>query len=143
MKPRKSEAGYSLVEVMVSIILLSIAIIPMVAMFDVGLNMATRSGNYDQARTFANQRLESAKDLSYANVRDGFPTTGCTPTGASEKTCSNLTAGLPEGLESYSVTKRYIDEELANSGTDQGLMKVSVTVNWNSNSYTATGVVGE
>ena len=33
----KSESGYSLVEVMVSIMILAIAIIPMVGMFDLGL----------------------------------------------------------------------------------------------------------
>ncbi len=49
IKRLKDETGYSLVEVIASIIILSIAIIPMVGMFDMGLNAATSSGNYDTA----------------------------------------------------------------------------------------------
>ena len=41
MDKPSEESGYSLVEVMASIVLLSIAIIPMVAMFDVGLRTVT------------------------------------------------------------------------------------------------------
>lgn len=144
---RRSEAGYSLVEVMVSILLLSIAIIPMVAMFDTGLKAATTSGNYDRARTFANQQLEGAKNMSYDKARTGFPTGGCTPTSAQPRaTCSNLTTGLPQGLSSYTVTKRFIDQSLDDTDVgdrDPGLMKIFVTVNWGGNSYTTTGVVGK
>jgi prepilin-type N-terminal cleavage/methylation domain-containing protein len=49
-KRLKNEAGYSLVEVMASIIILAVAILPMVGMFDMGLTSATRGSNYDKAR---------------------------------------------------------------------------------------------
>ena len=61
----KGESGYSLVEVMVAIMILSIAIIPMVGMFDVGLKSVSASGNYDKARALANAKLEEAKALPY------------------------------------------------------------------------------
>ena len=72
-KRLKNEAGYSLVEVMVSIIILAIAILPMVGMFDMGLNSATAGSQYDKARALANLKLEEAKSLPFATVRDNFP----------------------------------------------------------------------
>jgi len=57
-KRLKNEAGYSLVEVMVAI-MLSIAIIPMVSMFDAAGGRLGR--HYDQARTLANEKLEEVK----------------------------------------------------------------------------------
>lgn len=62
---RKQEAGYSLVEVMAAIMILSIAIIPMVGMFDMGLESAMLGANYDRARALANAKLEEAKALPY------------------------------------------------------------------------------
>jgi prepilin-type N-terminal cleavage/methylation domain-containing protein len=72
------ESGYSLVEVMVSIIILAIAILPMVGMFDMGLRSATAGSNYDKARALANLKMEEAKSLPFATVRDDFPVAGTT-----------------------------------------------------------------
>lgn len=63
----EGEAGYSLVEVMVSIMLLCIAIIPMVGMFDAGLRAAVLGSNHDKARALANEKLEEIKALPYSN----------------------------------------------------------------------------
>ncbi len=137
----KNEAGYSLVEVMASIMILTIAIVPMVGMFDMGLTAANRSGNYDKARAFANQQLETAKSFSYEDARDEFPASGSTPNPT--YTSSTQTTGVPQGLTSYTVTKRFIDEQLENSSTDEDMIKVTVTVNWgDGQSYSTTGVVG-
>ena len=54
---------------MVSIIILAIAILPMVGMFDMGLNSATTGSNYDKARALANLKMEEAKSLPFATVR--------------------------------------------------------------------------
>ena len=67
------ERGYSLVEVMASIIILAIAILPMAGMFDMGLRTATTGSNYDKARTLANLKLEEAKSLPFDTVRGQFP----------------------------------------------------------------------
>src|SRR5215210_4620017 len=76
----KTESGYTLVEVMVSIMILAIAIVPMAAMFDMGLSSATKSGNYDRARALANLKLEQAKSLPFdsgdnaiQDLRNNFP----------------------------------------------------------------------
>ena len=153
----KSEAGYSLVEVMVSIMILAVAIIPMVAMFDMGLNAATTSGNYDTARAFANKKLEEARSLPYTDLRDKFPGTSNTTPGTYGPINSATEAGVPSGF-SYTARKRYKcvssssisctaptgpTSVLANSGTDQGIVEVTVTVSWSGGrSYSATQVIG-
>ena len=68
----KGESGYSLVEVMASIMILAIAILPMVGMFDMGLQTATRGSNYDKSRALANLKLEEAKSLPFADLRITF-----------------------------------------------------------------------
>lgn len=163
----KSETGYSLVEVMASIMILTVAIIPMVGMFDMGINTAVRGGQYDTARAFATKKLEQAKSLPYdsadssvTDVKDNFPRTAPTtnPTDGSTTTSitSSTEAGVPSGF-SYTVTKRYkcvsasaasctaptgATSVLANSSTNRGIIEVTVTVSWDGKSYTKTGVVG-
>ena len=135
----KNEAGYSLVEVMAAIVILTVAIIPIVGMFDAALKSTGTSGDYDKARALAGQQLERAKSLSYEDARDEFPAGSSTPNPT--YTSSSQTAGVPSGFASYTVEKRFIDEQLADSPTDEGMMKV--TVNWSDNkSYKTTGVVG-
>src|ERR671916_828775 len=95
------ESGYSLVEVMVSIVIMTLAILPMMAMFDTGLNSATTGSNYDKARTLANLKLEQAKNLPFDSVRDNFPLAAGapgTPTTYNASGCADGTAdgcGLP------------------------------------------------
>jgi hypothetical protein len=69
----REEAGYSLVEVLIVIFLLTIALLPMVGMFDMGIKSATSSGRYDKARTLANLKMEEAKSLPFNTLSDNFP----------------------------------------------------------------------
>jgi Prokaryotic N-terminal methylation motif len=124
---RKSESGYSLVEVMVATIVLTVAILPMVGMFEAALWAATTSGDYDRARACANQRLEQAKSLPYEVVKAGPAGGVCEPSGFG-----------------YAVSTQFVDQDLKDVGEDRGLMKVTVTVDWDDgNSYGVTGVVSE
>ena len=59
--------GYSLVEVLVAIAILSLAILPMVGMFDAALRAATLGSNYDRARALANEKLEEIRALPYGH----------------------------------------------------------------------------
>ena len=158
--PLENESGYSLVEVMASIMILAVAIIPMVGMFDTGLEVANRGSEYDKARTLANQRLEAAKSLSYEQVKANFPEISPTTTTyngsgyyeSAYKQGSTVSADF-SGFE-YKVEKQYLaqpamapsssSESFANSSTDQGLIKVTVTVRWGaSNAYSTSGVVAQ
>ncbi len=143
IKRLKDESGYSLVEVMVSIMILAIAIIPMVGMFDMGLNAVTRGSNYDKARAFANRQLEQTKSLSYASVENNFPTASSTPNPSSTTSATIPTsAGLPAG-STYTVVKQYVSasgSSFSNASSDTGLMRITVTVTWSGNSYTTVGL---
>ena len=153
-KRLKSEAGYSLVEVMVSIMILAIAILPMVGMFDMGLNTANMGTKYDRARTLANTKLEQAKMLDYETVRTTFPSEAASgngaPTGNNNSiTSSSVTSAqdprVPQGF-CYVVTKQYLQlpptdlDHLApatkaftpspDGNIDTELLKVTVRVSW-------------
>jgi prepilin-type N-terminal cleavage/methylation domain-containing protein len=141
-KRLREESGYSLVEVMVSILILAIAIIPMVGMFDMGLNAATRSGDYDRARTLAGEKLEEIRALPYN--KPGSPSDS-----AVEKYPPGTPVADTQGKFTRTVTTRYFVEnpttqnleEAANSPA-QPMMRISVTVTWSAgNSYTTTGFV--
>lgn len=119
-----NESGYSLVEVLAAIIILTVAIIPMVGMFDAALRAVTASGDYDAARACAGQKLEQIKSLPYESV-SGLPDGTCEPSGFG-----------------YEVDEEFVDAGLRSVEEDRGLTKVTVTVRWDDgDSYSATGVV--
>lgn len=107
-----------------AIVVLTVAIIPMVGMFDAALRAATTSGDYDAARACAGRVLERTKSLPYEAVGSG----------PSEGVCDS------SGLR-YRVETRFVGRDLRNVAGDEGLTKVTVTVGWNGNSYDAAGVV--
>jgi hypothetical protein len=121
----KRESGYSLVEVLAAIVVLTVAIIPMVGMFDAALRAVSASGDYDAARACAGQKLEQARSLPYETVSAGLPDGTCEPSGLA-----------------YEVSEEFVDTRLEDAGEDLGLTKVTVTVRWDGgDSYGATGVV--
>lgn len=141
------ESGYSLVEVMVAIMLLSIAIIPMVGMFDAGLKAATQGSDYDKARALANKQMEMAKNLTYEDAQDKFPVSSSTPnasTGVYES--SNQTDAAYSGF-TYKVRKAYVklgSTGIVEDASARTMMTVTVTVNWGSGkSYSTTGLVSK
>jgi hypothetical protein len=135
---------------MVSIVILCLAIIPMVGMFDVGLSLATRSGNYDKARAFANETLEQAMEVPYEEVRDEFPTGSAVPGAEGGYASSEIPvpagARLPAGA-TYSVTKQYVTVSqdsstaiLTETEADAGMVRIGVVVAWAGHSYAVSGV---
>jgi hypothetical protein len=144
-----NESGYSLAEVMVAIMLLTIAIIPMVGMFDTGLKSATQGSDYDKARALANKQMETAKNLTYVTVRDDFPAgTGAPETGSSAGVieASGRTDADYPGFE-YRVRKAYARPEttgITEDASARTMMTVTVTVDWGSGkSYSTTGLVSK
>lgn len=131
-----SEAGYSLVEVMVAIMILAIAIIPMVSMFDAGLRAAVLGSNYDQARALGNEKLEEVRALPYKR-----------PGGAVDSAVEKYSPATPvtgtEGIFGYTVETRYVDAAFSNPATTPATpqMRVRVTVQWDGKTYTTTGFV--
>ncbi len=118
------ESGSSIVEVMVAMVVLTVAIIQTVGMLDAALRAAGASGDYDEARTCAGQRLEEARSLPYETVSAGLPDGACGPSGFG-----------------YVVEEEPVGTDLARAGADEGLTRVTVTVSWDGGSYSLTGVV--
>jgi Tfp pilus assembly protein PilV len=164
IRPLTDEAGYSLVEVMASIMILTIAIIPMVGMFDTGLEVANMGSQYDKARALANWKLEEAKSLKYDQLKNNFPeispptatipgsgSTAC-GTGCYLSSYKSVTNADFTGFE-YRVEKRYLAQPTVTptssseslnttSSSDEGLIKVTVTARWGgSKTYSTSGLV--
>jgi len=136
------ESGYSLVEVMASIMILAIAILPMFAMFDTGLHSANRGSNYDKARALANKQLEQASSLSYGTVRTNFPNAPCTFDNNGLCAVGNLQD--PDGEFDnfrYAIRKQYVEpsgDGFVNADDDTGMMQIRVVVGWGGAAFNAT-----
>ena len=146
-KRLKDESGYSLVEVMVSIMILTIAIIPMVGMFDMGLNAATRGSNYDKARALAKKQLEQAQSLSYGTVRTNFPNAPCAFSTSGLCQVEDLevpTVEDPDGEFDnfrYAIRKQYVTPSgsaFVNANDDTGMMQITVEVGWGGDGFDDT-----
>jgi prepilin-type N-terminal cleavage/methylation domain-containing protein len=154
------EAGYSLVEVTVAIVIMAVAILPMISMFDMGLNSTTVTSNYDRARMLANLKLEEAKNLPYDRVRDNFPepvgtTTTFDGSGYYQSAWKTEPGADFANLE-YRVEKQYMalpnpdggSDDFEPSATAAGLIRVKVTVQWSDSnnslrSYETFGLVAQ
>ncbi len=141
VKGIKDASGYSLVEVMAAIVILSVAIIPMVGMLDAGLRSAAAAGDYDEARALANNKLEGVQALPY-NL----------PGGAADSAVEIHHPSTPvsgtSGPFAYTVTTGYWKESgqaleaVADTSIVRPMMRVTVTVTWDGNhSYTTRGFV--
>lgn len=118
------ESGYSLVEVMVAIVVLTVAIVPMTGMLGAAILASNASGDYDAARTCAVQKLDQAKSLPYETVENGMPGGVCEPSGFG-----------------YTIDVQPIGTDLRDGSGDEGLSRITVTVNWSGNSYNLAGVL--
>jgi prepilin-type N-terminal cleavage/methylation domain-containing protein len=119
------ESGYSLVEVMVAMVVLTVAVVPMVGMFDAAIGAADASADYDKARTCAVQKLEHLKSLPYEAVEGGLQGGVCNPSGFG-----------------YTIAAQSIGTDLGDGPGGEGLTMITVTVDWNGeNSYVVSGVV--
>ena len=125
ISPTKSAAGYSLVEVMVAMVVLTVAVVPMVGMFDAAIGAADASADYDKARTCAVQKLEHLKSLPYEAIEGGLQGGVCDSSGFG-----------------YTVATESIDTDLGDGSGEEGLTMVTVTVDWDGeDSYVVSGVV--
>jgi hypothetical protein len=110
---------------MVAMVVLTVAVVPMVGMFDAAIGAADASADYDKARTCAVQKLEHLKSLPYEAALGGLQGGVCNPSGFG-----------------YTITAQSIGTDLGDGSGEEGLTMVSVTVDWNGeNSYVISGVV--
>jgi hypothetical protein len=158
-KRLSEESGYSLVEVIASIIIMGVAILPMIVMFDTGLNTASRGSNYDKARMLANANLEKVQSLSYLSARTTYKPLNADPDPGVPVSCDQNVLPV-EDQDIFSpprgdceVTTNYVDDDYDPDNYDPDAnaniqMQVVVTVEWDggdcqTNSapcYTTTGL---
>ena len=130
------ESGYSMVEVMAAIMILALAILPMVGMFDTALRAAVLGGNYDKARALANEKLEEALALPYRE-----------PGGGADSVIERYPPASPstgtEGIFTYTVRTRFLDADFStpSNSSPTSQMRVEVEVHWQGKSYTTAGFV--
>lgn len=125
-----------MIEVVVAILLLSLAIIPMVGMFDAGLRAAVLGGNHDQARALANSRLEETKALPYEALVVRYRPVNVGGSAVVED----------EGDFRSSVETTYValvPSGIVESASARTMVKVDVRVTWDGGekSYETTGLV--
>ena len=121
---------------MVAIAILSLAILPMVGMFEAALRAATLGGNYDKARALANEKLEEIRALPYRDP-------GSAADSVTERYPPATPTGGKRGIFTYTVQTRFVDASFSNP-TDSpptSQMRVEVEVRWQGKSYTTTGFV--
>ena len=143
----KDESGYSLVEVMVAIMLLTLAIVPMIGMFDAGLRAAVLGSNYDQARALAGEKLAEVQARPYGNTPDPAPNTvrGLYPPG-SPRDCTASATDSIDPLFTCRVEITYVrlgDSGVVPDPNARTMMQVEVTVSWDSNDYSTTGLIAK
>lgn len=118
-KRLREELGYSLVEVMVAIMILALAIIPMVSMFDAGLQAASSGADYDRGRALANQQMAGVRALTYTQAVAKYPP-GTTP-------------GCSTGEEprfSCVIKTTYVNDQLQSVSNATTAMQVEITITW-------------
>lgn len=130
------DSGYSMVEVLVAIVILALAILPMVSMFDAGLRAASTSGNYDQARALANSELEKAKATEFSEI-DSLVSSCPKDNSFGCEEVEVRTEGVR--LEGSGSSRTF---EEADSEDSADMVRISVTVSWDGGkTYSATGIV--
>jgi prepilin-type N-terminal cleavage/methylation domain-containing protein len=168
-KRLKGESGYSLIEVMVAIMIMTIAILPMMSMFDMGLHSTTEGSKYDKARMLANLKMEQAKDLPFdsldgtiQDVEHNYPEDAGTVTAYNAgyyQSGPKTEPGFP--TFEYVIEKQYMVQPCSpddpdaldqpcnaaldwtpdTSDTPTNLIRVTVTVQWDDNEYKTYGLV--
>lgn len=126
-----------MVEVLAAIVILSVAILPMVGMFDAGLRAAVLGGNYDSARALANEKLEEIKASSYQGAVADYPP------GGSAAQCPDQSEYEPFDCD---IETDYVrlnpDGEIEPDPDARTMMQVTVIVTWDDGGpYTTSGLL--
>lgn len=94
------EAGFTIVEVMVAVVLLVVGVLAMLVMVEGGLSSTTRTTAREQATNLARELVERSREIPYAST-----TTGAAPAA--------LAASLPESPavsgSSFALRRRNVD----------------------------------
>jgi len=113
--------GFSLIEVVVSISIVTFALFSMLVLLPFSLRVNRSSANLTQATYLAQAAIENSLSISYENLNAG-----------TIESKAKLSADASNFLYNFEreTTVAYVDANLNNSVSDIGLKKVSTTVYW-------------
>lgn len=138
-----SDKGFTLIEVLIALTILSIGILGIAGLAGTALRSSSYSRSVTQATNFAQERLEGLLGVDYTNIQASDAASGdfqrnCVgpvgPVSAPVYTCTPTAATKTIGTTGYtwSYTVTYID--LDGNGTAvpnvDGLKRVDLTVSW-------------
>ncbi len=123
--PKKARQGFTLIEVLIAIVILSVALLGMSALTVGIINGNAFSKNLSTATTLARDKMEDIRRLGYS----GSPTTE-TPDTEAYGTITNASGDI---LPEYAAYERVTVADMYTAGTvwpPDGMKAVTVTVNW-------------
>ncbi len=137
-----ADKGFTLIEVLIALTILSIGILGIAGLAGTGIKTSSYSRSVTQATNFAQERLEGLMGVDYNNIQasdlaGGDFARNCTgpvgPANAPVYTCTpTATKTIGTTVYSWSYTVTYIDLDgngTASPGVD-GLKRVDLTVSW-------------
>lgn len=118
-----NKSGFSIIEIIAAIALLTIGIFAIVKMFPFGLQISKSSEEITVAAMAANEKMESLISLGYDGINTG--------TIEAKQTISIGSFGNIYGLSRKTVVS-YVDGNLAEPipVSDTGMKKIEITVYW-------------
>jgi type IV pilus modification protein PilV len=151
-KTSLSDKGFTILEVLVAISLLSVGMLAVASLMGTSIKTSSYSQALTQANNLAQERLETLQSISYNNLQVTDTATArtdlrrnCTgPTGPANRpvySCTptqDITIGIRNFTWLYTVT--YIDVDgsgTASPGVD-GLKRIDVTVSWTDQLWSTT-----
>lgn len=153
MNTNTSQKGFTLVEVLIALTILSVGILGIAGLAGTAVKTSGHSQAMTQANNLAQKKLEALLSVDYLNLEVDDSTSpitelrrDCTQTSAAINrpvyTCTPTTATETVGTRSFgwSYTVTYIDVNgngVANQNQD-GLKRVDVTVSWTDAIWKAT-----
>lgn len=120
-KLTQNQKGLSLIELIVAFSIIAIAFISLTQAFPFGLSVSKEAENKTIASYLAQSKIEELYSVGYSNIS----------TGIIENT-DHLSDNSSSYLYSYKrmATVSYVDESMAESVSDKGIKKISITVTY-------------
>jgi len=111
-----NKKGFTLVEIMVGILILTTGFVVALQIFPISFSIEKDNQLRTQAALLAQEKVESLYAQSYVDIAVG--------------SVSEPTLYAPFELFARDTTVTYVDVNLADSGVDTGLKKMTVIVSW-------------
>ena len=119
IKNIKNKKGFSLIEIIVAVFILTIAFISVMYAFPLGLSINKGASNATIASYLAQEKIEELHSQGYENIATGT-------TETKHRLATSSTSYLYGFQRETTVT--YVDGNLAATSTDAGLKEISTTV---------------